>query len=167
MSDRLAAQPARSLDWSEIRVGGELPALEIVVTSTVIVAGAIATRDLMPVHHDRDYANAQGAPDIFMNILSSNAYCSRFLTDWAGPETMIRQLSIRLGVPVFPGSTLTFTGTVTGKSQARDEGTVEVEFRATNDLGDHLTGTAVLGLPVPPRSRMTASFDEPGGRTSR
>lgn len=134
--------------WDEIHVGDEVAPLEIGVTATMIVAGAIATRDFMPVHHDRDYANTQGAPDIFMNILSSNAYCSRFLTDWAGPETMIRQLSIRLGVPVFPGSTLRFTGTVTGTSQADGAGIVEIEFRATTDQGEHLTGTAVLDLPA-------------------
>ena len=29
------------------------------------VAGAIASRDFMPVHHDRAYANAQGAPPDF------------------------------------------------------------------------------------------------------
>jgi acyl dehydratase len=136
------------LDWADVRVGDEIRSLTIDVTATVIVAGAIATRDFMPVHHDREYANAQGAPDIFMNILSSNAYCSRFLTDWAGSEAMIRRLSIRLGVPVFPGSTLTFTGTVTATSREGNEGTVDVGFRATNELGDHLTGTAMLTLPV-------------------
>ena len=135
-------------DWADVRVGDEIRSLTIDVTATVIIAGAIATRDFMPVHHDREYANAQGAPDIFMNILSSNAYCSRFLTDWAGPEAMIRRLSIRLGVPVFPGSTLTFTGTVTATSREGNEGTVDVGFRATNELGDHLTGTAMLTLPV-------------------
>jgi acyl dehydratase len=135
--------------WDDVRVGDGLRPLAIDVTATVIVAGAIATRDFMPVHHDRDYANAQGAPDIFMNILSSNAYCSRFLTDWAGPEAMIRRISIRLGVPVHPDSTLTFTGTVTGKSRDGGDGIVDVEFRASNDLGDHLTGTATLRLPEP------------------
>ncbi len=38
-----------------------------------------------------------------MNILSDTGYCSRFLTDWAGPDAMVRRLAIRLGVPVFPG----------------------------------------------------------------
>jgi acyl dehydratase len=138
----------RALDWSAIRVGDSLPELVIDVTASVVVAGAIATRDFMPVHHDRDYANAQGAPDIFMNILSDTAYCSRFLTDWAGPEAMVKKLAIRLGVPVFPGSTLTYTGTVTATSQTdQGEGLVEVELRATNDLGDHVSGTAVLSLP--------------------
>jgi acyl dehydratase len=142
--------PRQTLDWDGIRVGAPLPTLVIEVTASVIVAGAIATRDFMPVHHDRDYANAQGAPDIFMNILSDTAYCSRFLTDWAGPEAMVKKLAIRLGVPVFPGSVLTYTGTVTATSRtAEGEGLVEVELRATNSLGDHVSGTAVLGLPRP------------------
>jgi acyl dehydratase len=137
----------KTLDWGGIRVGDALPALVIDVTASVIVAGAIATRDFMPVHHDRTHANAQGAPDIFMNILSDTAYCSRFLTDWAGPEAMVKKLAIRLGVPVFPGSTLTYTGTVTATSQVDGEGLVEVELRAVNNLGDHVSGTAVLSLP--------------------
>jgi acyl dehydratase len=124
--------------------GDALPELAIEMTATRIVAGAIATRDFMPVHHDRDYANSQGAPDIFMNIISTNAYCTRYLTDWAGPDAMLKRLAIRLGVPVFPGSTLTFTGTVT--EVRGDE--VDVEFTASNDLGAHATGTATLLGPA-------------------
>jgi len=131
-----------------VHVGDELPALSIDVTATVIVAGAIASRDFMPVHHDRDYANAQGAPDIFMNILSTTGHCSRFLTDWAGAEAMVTRLAIRLGVPTFPGTTLTFTGRVVDTQRQGDEGLVDVELRATNDLGDHVTGTATLSLPT-------------------
>jgi len=139
---------ARTLRWDQIAVGDALATMEIDVTATVVVAGAIATRDFMPVHHDRDYANAQGAPDIFMNILSDTAYCSRFLTDWAGPDAVVRKLSIRLGVPMFPGSRLRYDGTVTARTERDGEGIVEVEFRAVNDLGDHLTGAAELGLPL-------------------
>jgi acyl dehydratase len=136
----------RSVAWEDIQVGDEVTPLQLSISATRIVAGAIATRDFMPVHHDRAYANSQGAPDIFMNILSTNAYCSRFLTDWAGPETMVKRLSIRLGVPVFPQSTLTFAGTVTAVSRSGDEGLVDVEFRATTDLGEHVHGTATLSV---------------------
>jgi acyl dehydratase len=125
-----------------MKAGDELPVLAIPMTATRIVAGALATRDFMPVHHDRDFANQQGAPDIFMNILSTNAYCSRYLTDWAGPDARITKLSIRLGVPCMPKSTLTFTGEVTSV----DDDVVEVAFKATNDLGDHATGTATLSV---------------------
>ena len=137
-----------TLDWSSIRIGDPITPLKIVVTATVVVAGAIATRDFMPVHHDRDYANAQGSPNIFMNILTDTGYCSRFLTDWAGPEATVRKIAIRLGVPACAGSTLEYTGRVTATSRLGDEGIVEVEFRAINDQGDHVSGTAVIGLPA-------------------
>jgi acyl dehydratase len=134
--------------WASIAPGDAVSPLELEMTATRIVAGAIASRDFMPVHHDQAYANSQGAPDIFMNILSTTAYCSRFLTDWAGPDTMVKRLAIRLGVPVHPGSTLTFTGTVTATAKGIDDGLIDIEFRATNDLGDHVTGTATLSLPL-------------------
>jgi acyl dehydratase len=137
-----------SARWTDLAVGAELPTLVLDITATHIAAGAIATRDFMPVHHDRDYAQAQGAPDIFMNILSTNAHCSRWLTDWAGPDAMVRKLAIRLGVPLMPGATLTFTGVITALAEDGDEGRVEVEFRATTDIGDHVTGTAALTLPL-------------------
>ncbi len=130
-----------------VAAGDQLPELALPLTATHIAAGAIATRDFMPVHHDRDYANSQGAPDIFMNIISTNAYCSRYLTDWAGPEAIVKALAIRLGVPVFPGTTLTFTGTVTGVEVVDGEQLIDVELRAATDLGDHATGTARLTLP--------------------
>jgi acyl dehydratase len=144
-----AASARETLVWSEVHVGDELPTMVIEVTATHIVAGAIATRDFMPVHHDRGYANAQGAPDIFMNILSDTGYCSRFLTDWAGPDAMVKKLAIRLGVPVFPGTTLTYTGTVTATAVDDREGIVEIELRAATDLGDHVSGTAIISLPGP------------------
>jgi len=137
-----------SARWSDLGVGEELPTLALDITATHIAAGAIATRDFMPVHHDRDYAQAQGAPDIFMNILSTTAHCSRWLTDWAGPDAMVRNLAIRLGVPLMPGATLTFTGSITGLAEDGDEGRAEIEFRAATDIGDHVTGTAAVTLPL-------------------
>ncbi len=95
----MTTAPHATPAWPDIRVGDRLADLEIEVTPTHIVAGAIATRDFMPVHHDRAYANAQGAPDIFMNILSDTGYCSRFLTDWAGPDAMVRRRTASFSTP--------------------------------------------------------------------
>jgi acyl dehydratase len=137
-----------SLQSAEIAVGDDLPAFELPVTTTVIVAGAIASRDFMPAHHDAEFAKAQGAPDMFMNILTTNGYVSRFVTDWAGPEAMVRSIKIRLGAPAVPGQPLRFSGQVTGTSQEGDECLVEVAVRAANDLGDHATGSVVVSLPL-------------------
>jgi hypothetical protein len=71
----------------------------------------------------------------------------RFLTDWAGPEAMVTKLAIRLGVPSFPNDPLRFTGSVTRKSEGVDgEGFVEVAFKGSNSLGDHVSGTATISL---------------------
>jgi acyl dehydratase len=147
MTPTTAAKNRSTLKWADINVGDEVTPLEIPITTTMIVAGAIASRDFMPVHHDRDYAKKQGSPNLFMNILTTNGYCVRFLTDWAGPEAMVKNLSIRLGVPCFPDDPLRFTGNVTSKTEGPDgENFVEVTFRGSNSLGDHVSGTAVLSL---------------------
>ena len=147
MTPMTAAKPRSTLEWADINVGDEVTPLEIPITTTMIVAGAIASRDFMPVHHDRDYANKQGSPNLFMNILTTNGYCVRFLTDWAGPEAMVKNLSIRLGVPCFPDDPLRFTGSVTSKTEGSDgENFVEVTFKGSNSLGDHVSGTATLSL---------------------
>ncbi|MGZ4563488.1 MAG: MaoC family dehydratase [Mycobacterium sp.] len=141
------ASRTTTLRWADISVGEEVTPREIPITTTMIVAGAIATRDFMPVHHDRDYANKQGSPNLFMNILTTNGYCVRFLTDWAGPEAMVKNLSIRLGVPCFPDDPLHFTGNVTGKTEGTEgENFVEVTFKGSNSLGDHVSGTSILSL---------------------
>ena len=136
-----------TLDWRAINVGDEVAPLEIPVTATVIVAGAIASRDFMPVHHDPEFAKKQGSPNMFMNILTTNGLCVRFLTDWAGPEAMVKKLAIRLGVPSFPNDPLRFTGSVTGKSEGSEgEGLLEITFKGSNSLGDHVTGSAIVSL---------------------
>lgn len=128
--------------------GEELPAFDLDVTATVVVAGAIASRDFMPVHHDRDYAIAQGAPDIFMNILTSNGYVSRYVTDWSGGDTQVRRIATRLGGPAIPGKPLRFRGQVATDSAASGERVVEVVVTADNDLGNHLTATVELAIPI-------------------
>ena len=53
-----------------------------------------------------------------------------------------------MGVPVHPGHTLTYTGAVTAVAPDGQDGVVDVELRAINELGEHLSGTATLNFPV-------------------
>lgn len=129
-------------------VGTVLPTFALPVTTTRIVAGAIATRDFMPVHHDRDYARKQGAPDVFMNILTTNGYVARYVTDWAGSEARLRSIRIRLGGPATPGTTLRFDGRVASERSEGAERVLEVALQAVNELGLHASGTVELTLPT-------------------
>ena len=114
-----------------------LPELEIDVTPTFVIAAAIATRDFQDVHHDRDRAAERGAKDIFVNILTTTGLVQRYVTDWAGPDAIVRQVAIRLGVPCYAGDKLTFSGKVIQAGEK--EWVVEVVGRCS--LGDHVTGT--------------------------
>ncbi|HQQ63734.1 MAG TPA: MaoC/PaaZ C-terminal domain-containing protein [Pseudomonadales bacterium] len=138
----------KSLNADDINVGDAIKPMDIKLTHTIITATAIASMDFMPVHHDKDYALAQFAPDIFLNILSSNGFVSKFLTDWAGPEAWVKKINIKLGVPAVPHQVLKFTGEVLGKNIVGSECHIEVSVQAANDAGNHATGTAVITLPL-------------------
>jgi acyl dehydratase len=134
-----------SLKYADVNAGDELPPLAVPLTRTLIVATAIASRDYQDVHHDPELAKQRGSEDIFMNILSTNGFVGRFITDWAGPDAVLKKVAIRLGAPNYPGDTMTMTGKVTAKDD--ETGVVEVAVRGANSRGDHVTGTVTLTLP--------------------
>ncbi|WP_030762728.1 MaoC family dehydratase [Streptomyces sp. NRRL F-2664] len=120
-----------------MKIGDTLPPLEIAVTRTLIVAGAIASRDYQDVHHDAELAREKGSRDIFMNILTTNGLVGRYVTDHLGPRAVLRKVAIRLGAPNHPGDTMTLSGTVTAVAGH----IVEIRIVGANGLGHHVTGT--------------------------
>ena len=136
-----------SVHFDGVSVGDQIAPLVVALTRSLIVATAIASRDYQDVHHDPELAQAKGSKDIFMNILTTNGLIGRYITDWAGPDAVIKKVAIRLGVPNYPGDTMTITATVTHK--ARDEhgvGIVDVAVVGANGLGNHVTGTVTVAL---------------------
>ncbi|MET7601038.1 MaoC family dehydratase [Streptomyces avermitilis] len=123
--------------------GEELPPLEIEVTRTLIVAGAIASRDYQDVHHDAESARRRGSPDIFMNILTTNGLVGRYITDHFGPGAVLRKVAIRLGAPNYPGDTMVLTGTVVEVEGA----TATVKVIGANGIGTHVSGTVTVTVP--------------------
>ena len=133
----------KNVKLSDVNVGDTLPDLPIPLTTSLIVAGAVASRDFTPVHHDKSAAQAAGMQDVFMNILTTNGLVGRYVSDWAGPNALIRHVKIRLGTPNLPGDTMTLTGSVTSK----EGDVVEVEVAGKNSWGNHVTGTVRVALP--------------------
>lgn len=128
----------------DVVIGAELPVWELPVTPTLIVSTAIATRDFQDVHHDRDLAIERGSKDIFVNILTTTGLVQRYVTDWAGPTALVRDIAIRLGAPAYPYDTLVFTGSVTEVLDVDGEERYVVAVKGANSLGDHVTGTVTF-----------------------
>jgi acyl dehydratase len=131
--------------FASIALGDTLPPVEVPLTRKLIIGAAIASRDYQDVHHDPVLAKERGSPDIFMNILTTNGFVGRFVTDWTGPETILRKVDIRLGAPNYPDDTMILEGSVTAKNES--ESTVEVSLRGRNGIGDHVTGKVIVAFP--------------------
>jgi|SRR5579862_7134011 len=136
----------KTVSFGDIHVGDTLPDLQIALTTTMIVAGALASHDFTAVHHDRGAAQAQGMQDVFMNILTTNGMVGRYVTDWAGPNAILKKVAIKLGAPNFPGDTMKMTGVVKGKDDAT--GVVDLEVVGKNSWGNHVTAQVRVALPV-------------------
>jgi len=135
----------KSRSYESVAVGEALPELPIPITVTLVVGGALASRDYTPVHHDKAAAQAQGMSDVFMNILTTNGLVGRYVTDWAGPDAIVRNVAIKLGAPNLPGDTMKMVGSVKSKDDAKAE--VVVEIAGKNGWGNHVTGTVRVALP--------------------
>jgi len=131
--------------FSSVKAGDTLTSLDVPLTRTLIVSTAIATRDYQIVHHDPDVAKERGSQDIIMNILTSNSFVGRFVTDWTGPDAVLRSVKIRLGAPNYPGDTMVITGEVTALDAG--ERLVTVAVKGSNSLGDHMNATVEVVLP--------------------
>jgi acyl dehydratase len=103
----------KTLTLDQVKAGQQLPDLAIDVTATTVVAGAIASRDYRPMHHDKDFAvERNGVRNIFINTPHNAAFFERYLTDWTGPKGRLGKIQFRMKDSVFPGDRMVFHGEV-------------------------------------------------------
>lgn len=131
--------------FADVTLGEQLPELQVPITVTLVTGGAIATRDYVPVHHDVEAARSQGAPNVFMNILTTSALVQRFIEQWSGPQARFSDLKIKLGAPNYPGDLMTFSGEVSERDEAAKR--LVVSLKGSNSMGNHVTGTVTVALP--------------------
>ena len=138
----------KSLCWEDVEEGQELPTVTMDITCTMVIAGAIASRDFTPVHHDRAFVQNVGMKDIFLNNATICGYVGKYLTDWTGPEGELREISFRIATPCFPGDTMKKTGKVVKKYTEGDQHLVDVEYEFAVPEGRNCGGTGTIVLPT-------------------
>lgn len=134
----------RSVCLADVRVGEELPALNIPFTVTSVMAAAIATRDYQPVHHDVERARELGSETVFTSTHTATGYLERLVLAWAGPNAFLRSLKLRLGVPNYAGDTLHLSGRVTALDIPSR--CVSIEAVGINSRGEHVRAELVAVL---------------------
>ena len=134
----------------EVAVGESLPRLSMDMHTTRIVAGALASRDYTPLHHDFHYATEQaGHPDIFMNTFHQAALFERLLGDWSGPRGRLGRMKFKMSASVYAGDRVTVDGTVTAREvDARGCGWVTLDLRIAVDDRTCTGCEARYALPI-------------------
>ncbi|MCC6388913.1 MAG: hypothetical protein IT302_16190 [Dehalococcoidia bacterium] len=134
--------------WDDVREGDSIGSITFPVTLRTLMVDVAGTRDLYPIHHDRDFAKASGARDIFVNTMFYEALFGRLATDWAGPEAFLRRLRFTMKSPNCPGDTITSRGHVLRTYEAGGQRLVDLEIHLDNQLGADAT-IANLTLELP------------------
>lgn len=140
--------PARDLFWEDVSSGEELPPLVVPFTVTRAAYLASATRDFSPQHSNRDYAQQKSkARDVFVNTPFNVGMVSRYLTDWAGPRSIVRRIKISMKGNVCAGDDMILTGRVAAKRAEGAEHLVDLEITISTQDGPVTPCTATLALP--------------------
>jgi acyl dehydratase len=121
-----------TLPWSTISKGLELEPLAFEVSYSTLARHVVGTRDLLRMHHDPPFAMEVGAPNIFLNTMWYQGFIGRYITDWAGYDTFLRKLTIKMRVHGCPGDTLTIFGTVVEVTELNENLLVDLDIRIDN-----------------------------------
>jgi acyl dehydratase len=89
---------------------GEIGPCRIALTLQRLVMAAGANRDFAPVHHDPDVAARAGLVRPFANSMFVLTHLERAVVDWAGWESKVKGISMRLVAPALAGTTMVATG---------------------------------------------------------
>ena len=139
----IVSRAMTTTSFDELSVGDEgTPLVVENLTRTNFVRYAGASGDFNPMHHDDTIATSVGNPSVFGHGMLTAGLMARVVKDWFGPEAM-RRYQVRFSKQVWPGDSLTFTATVTGKREENGEKLVDLECKATNQDGvEVLVGSA-------------------------
>ena len=142
---------ANVLTLDRVKPGDSLPALEVDVTATTIILGALASRDWRPMHHDKDFAiHRNGTRDIFMNTPNQAAWFERYLTDWTGPRGRLGRMKFRMKDSVFPGDRMVLRAVVE-KVATDDAGCGWAEVAVKLSVEDRIVTECAARIALPVR----------------
>lgn len=134
--------------WDDLVEGEELPPLvkpELTTQQLVMFAGA--SYDFYQIHYDKDFAQANGLPTVIAHGLLKMAFLGQFVTDWMGPNGMIRKLGCQYRGMDYPGDVITVRGSIVRKYVENGERLVDLEIWTENQRGERTTpGKATVAL---------------------
>ena len=96
--------------WEDVTEGMELPALVKEPTTRQLVQYAGASGDFYEIHYDKDFAQGTGLTGVIIHGALKNAWLGQLMTDWAGPQGILKKLSCQYRGMDYPGEPITAKG---------------------------------------------------------
>lgn len=118
------------------------------LTRTDLVRYAGASGDFNPLHHDHEFAEKAGLPDVMAHGMLSAGLLASALTQWFGAGS-VRRYTVRFRNPVWPGNVL--VASCTGML-ATDEG-ADLTLELASDDGTVVIGATATVLTTTSRAR--------------
>ncbi|HEX3909467.1 MAG TPA: hypothetical protein VHW67_02035 [Solirubrobacteraceae bacterium] len=135
--------PATSVSgrsYEDISVGDEITPFDVALTSQRMVMDVAVMRDFAPIHHDREIAQAHGAPDMFVNTLFLQSVYEVAVREWAGLDPRVVSMRFRMLTFNCAGEMLTVHGRVAEKT-VEDDGRKLVRVEMWTDTDRNGTTT--------------------------
>jgi acyl dehydratase len=129
--------------FSSVEVGDELLQRSFPVSRETLIRYAGASGDFNIIHWNERAAREVGLPDVIAHGNYTAALGIRFIVDWCGDPTAVREYGVRFARPVVvpddaAGASVEISGVVAAKN---DDGTVRIDLTVTSD------GQKVLAQP--------------------
>jgi acyl dehydratase len=134
--------------WAELVVGYQRPPyIAPPLTRTNFVRYQGASGDVNPAHHDDGFAQSAGFPGAFAPGMYAAGVMASYLCDWLGVAN-VRHFAVRFSDQAWPGESLTYTASVTGRDEGTDARRVELHALCTRPSGSvHLSAVATFVVP--------------------
>ncbi|MBI2888146.1 MAG: MaoC family dehydratase N-terminal domain-containing protein [Chloroflexi bacterium] len=135
--------------YEEAQVGDEVPAVAFPITIQRLVMEAGGNRDFNAIHHNREIARSNGAPDMFCNNFFLQGMWERAVREYIGLRGVIRKLGpFRMRIFNTAGDTVLVKGRVIRKEQRDGQNLVELEVWSENSKGVSVgPGPVLVALP--------------------
>jgi acyl dehydratase len=135
--------------WEDVVEGEALTPLAFPLSVYRLVVAAGANRDFNAIHHNTEYAQSTGAPEMYANTLFLQGMWEKSVRNYIGLAGQMHQLrGFRMGIFNCAGDTVTVKGEVVRKWQDEGRSLVEIKLWSENAKGISVgPGSVVASLP--------------------
>jgi acyl dehydratase len=84
----------------DLAVGTTMPSQTYVMNRQTLIDYANASGDQNPIHQNEEFAKSVGLPDVIAHGMLTMALASRFVAQWAGDVSKVKEFSARFTKPV-------------------------------------------------------------------